>query len=366
MGSLDDTINKKLKSIFNNQATDQHGCSSWPEKSHKKRPSGDYPHKKSKKTKGVIEGLPDDAGDGVSVSDTVDGHERGPIVPISSESDEDETYEPEIDLSCSSEFDSDYEDSTMTKKGTSDEASKASGSKMGILDPFGDNMFDSLLIKHPLSPKWTPSQHVADYNTFWLRREIPKEVRPQLRSECPRPSLPDKITVTPELDPNVVSFFNKGGKDTRRGLDRGLKSCQDRLMDITGPLTSFFEMAETAYLSDSQVDPKEMCEWAQRAVCLLGNANTALSNERRKSILLKLDPKLIELTNKEGGPASQGQLFGDNFIKEMAKYVGIFSSIQKSQKDIRKVFHDRVFAKAGGARGRFPGQGTPSFGPYMA
>lgn len=133
----------------------------------------------------------------------------------------------------------------------------------------------------------------------------------------------------------MVSFINKGGRDSRKGLDSGLKSCQDRLLDILCPLTKIFEMAESAYLNDSKVDPKELREWTQRAVCLLGNANTALSNERRKSILLKLDPKLIELATKEGGPSSQGELFGDEFIKEMAKYVGVFSSIQKSQKEMR-------------------------------
>lgn len=201
MGSLDDPISKKLESL-SSQQINQPGSSSWQNKPQNKRPSGDQPHKRTKKSKGIAEEIPDDAGDRLSVSDTADGHDGpvtlghdGPVVLIDSDSDEeDQTYEPELDLSCSSEFDSDYENDSNTKR-TSDEASLALGFK--ILDPFGDNMFDPLMIKHPCSPEWTPSQHVAKYITFWLRREIPKEVRARLRSECPRPSLPDMISKTP-------------------------------------------------------------------------------------------------------------------------------------------------------------------------
>ncbi|KAJ1179497.1 hypothetical protein NDU88_004731 [Pleurodeles waltl] len=175
------------------------------------------------------------------------------------------------------------------------------------------------LIKHPPSPEWAPSLHITDYIAFWLRRQIPKEVRSRVRSECPRPSLSDKVAMNPELDAKVVVFISKNSKDPRKGLDKGLKSWQDWLLNLIGPLTKTFEMAEEAYLNETSVDPKELHQWAQTTLSLLGNANTALSNERRKHILHNIDLKLIALASKEGGPSRQGHLFGDYFSKDMAR-----------------------------------------------
>lgn len=58
-----------------------------------------------------------------------------------------------------------------------------------VKDLLGDFMFDTHTIQHPLSPQWVPAKHVAEYVEYWIRREMPKEVRSRLRSECPSPSL---------------------------------------------------------------------------------------------------------------------------------------------------------------------------------
>ncbi|KAJ1127428.1 hypothetical protein NDU88_005830 [Pleurodeles waltl] len=89
---------------------------------------------------------------------------------------------------------------------------------------------------------------------------------------------------------------------------------------------------------------------------MLGNANTQLSIERRKSLLLKIDPKLASLASKDEGPSAKGQLFGDSFIKELGKYVSTFATLAKAQLSIKKNFSSQVFAKAGKGRGRFAGR----------
>lgn len=109
-----------------------------------------------------------------------------------------------------------------------------------FLDPQGEVMLDPLMIQHPLSPQWAPVEHVARYVRYWIRRAIPKDVRTRMRSECPRPSLGSKVAYTPELDQRMLPFINKSGKDPRRGLEKGLKGCQDRLLHILGPLTKMF------------------------------------------------------------------------------------------------------------------------------
>ncbi|KAJ1116904.1 hypothetical protein NDU88_005109, partial [Pleurodeles waltl] len=100
----------------------------------------------------------------------------------------------------------------------------------------------------------------------------------------------------------------KFGKDPKKGLDRSWRICQDKLLDVTGPLTKILEMAFLAKESGTPVDTEVLIGWAQRSLCLLGNANCAVSSERRKSILMRIDPKLTDLATSEAGPSADGLL----------------------------------------------------------
>lgn len=71
---------------------------------------------------------------------------------------------------------------------------------------------------------------------------MPKEVRNRLRSEGSRPSLSRKVAYNPKLDLKMLTFLNKSGREPRRGLDKGWKGCQDRLLDVSGPLTKRFDV----------------------------------------------------------------------------------------------------------------------------
>ncbi|KAJ1213807.1 hypothetical protein NDU88_001438 [Pleurodeles waltl] len=135
-----------------------------------------------------------------------------------------------------------------------------------ILDALGEPMFDPTLIHHPNSTEWFPSDHVAEYVLCHLRHSLDKATRNKLRSECPRPSLPCKITSTRVIDPNMVLFFSKFGKDPKKGVDRAWSICQDRLLDLVGPLTRILDLAEDARLEGSQIDPEALSNWAQRAI----------------------------------------------------------------------------------------------------
>ncbi|KAJ1215174.1 hypothetical protein NDU88_002783 [Pleurodeles waltl] len=119
----------------------------------------------------------------------------------------------------------------------------------------------------------------------------------------------------------MLLFFTKFGKDPKKGVDRAWSNCQDRLLDLVGPLTRIFDLAKDAKLEGSHVDPDTLSNWAQRAICMLGNANSHISQERRKILLLRIDPKLSTLASKEEGLNADGLLFGDSFIKELGKYV---------------------------------------------
>ncbi|KAJ1119094.1 hypothetical protein NDU88_007280 [Pleurodeles waltl] len=171
---------------------------------------------------------------------------------------------------------------------------------------------------------------VAHYVQERLRKSFDKDVCNMLRSECYRPSLFCKVADTPELDPSVATFLKKFTKDPKKGLDRAWRACKDKHLDISGPITKILELAVQVKESSMPLDPEAILEWAQRAICLLGNANCAMSTEQWKSFLMRMDPKLVELALTEPGTLANGLLFCDTFVKDLDKYVSTFSALDKA------------------------------------
>ncbi|KAJ1090294.1 hypothetical protein NDU88_003427 [Pleurodeles waltl] len=145
--------------------------------------------------------------------------------------------------------------------------------------------------------------------------------------------------------------------DPKKGIDRAWSSCQDKLLDLTGPLAKILEMALKAKETVVPIDPHILAVWTRRAICLLGNANCAISMERRKSLLMRIDLNLTELASADAGPLAVGRLFGDKFVKDIAKYVTTFTTLDKAQTSLKKVFHSGLFGRAGRGRGRSSGRG---------
>ncbi|XP_056416230.1 uncharacterized protein LOC130357556 [Hyla sarda] len=232
-----------------------------------------------------------------------------------------------------------------------------------ILDSMGIPFFSPENIKHPRSGEWTPMSQVADYVSAWLRKSLDSRNRNKLRAECPRPSLSNNVAMTPELDPILVRYLVKTSKNPKKGIDKSFKAVQDKLLDVLGPMTKILQLAEHAVASGEVIDADILRGWALRAVCLLGNANTAASTERRRSILMRLDPQLTHLATDEPGPPADGLLFGEAFLKNINKYVGLFSGLDKAQSSLKKVGANKVFPRAGRGRGRPSGRAT-NYRPY--
>ncbi|KAM4723098.1 uncharacterized protein WCC33_009318 [Rhinophrynus dorsalis] len=220
----------------------------------------------------------------------------------------------------------------------------------------GKPLFDPEGIKHPRSAEWTTLPHISQYLENWVRKPMNRATRNKLRAECPRPVIANKVCETPELDTRMVQFITKSGKDPRKGLDRALKSCQDKLLDTLGPLTKIFEISEKALQTNTPIDINFLRGWIQRAICMIGNTNSAIASERRRAILLRIDPKLADMANSEPGPSANGLLFGDSFIKEIGKFVSTFTALDKAQTSLKKVFSPKVFTRAGRGRGRSLGR----------
>ncbi|XP_069486881.1 uncharacterized protein [Ambystoma mexicanum] len=260
--------------------------------------------------------------------------------------------EPPIDVSSSDSAD----DSDSPPKRQKRKVTSVVPQGGPLLDGSGVPFFDPALIQHPRSAEWQPSEEVSSFLQFWIRRPMAKEDRNKLRAECPRPLLADKVALAPEIDQSMAAFLSQKGKDPKKGVDKAWRSCQDRLLDILGPVTQIFEMAEEAASSNTPIDVDALRGWIQRTVCLLGNANASICRERRKSLLMRLDSKLADMSEREGGPAAQGNLFGDSFLKDLSAYVHTFTALDKAQVNIKKVFAPKVFNKAGRGRARSSGR----------
>ncbi|XP_056400022.1 uncharacterized protein LOC130294360 [Hyla sarda] len=231
-----------------------------------------------------------------------------------------------------------------------------------ILDTLGQPFFHPEAIIHPRSGDWAPLPQVAAYIEYWTRRTLDRVNRNKLRAECPRPFLSKKVAITPEIDPVLMKYLSKSGKYSKKGIERSLKAIQDRILDLLGPLTKILNLSEQAASSGDPVDITQLRGWAQRAMCMLGTANTTCSIERRRSILMKLEPQLSHLAENEPGPSAEGLLFGEDLLKNINKFVGLFTGLDKAQNSLKKS-SGKVFNKAGRGRGRSAGRGN-YYRPY--
>lgn len=129
-----------------------------------------------------------------------------------------------------------------------------------INTPFTFNPAD---IVHPRSSGWILAPEVAAYLHNNIRRSSDKEVRNRLRSECPRPDIPDKVADTPDIDASLLTFLKKFAKNPKKGIDRACRGCQDKLLDVVGPLAKILGMALDGQESGSAIDPHVPAGWTQ-------------------------------------------------------------------------------------------------------
>lgn len=153
------------------------------------------------------------------------------------------------------------------------------------------------------------------------------------------------------LDTKITQFLTKLGWNPQRGLKSALRSCQDKLLEIFGPLTKLFELAEEAKLAYLPIDAHELTLTGSSRQSLSGNVNTSFSIKRRRAILFKVDPKFSNLFLMEAGKKADGLLFCNFFVRELGQYVGTFTALDKMQVSLRKVFLCLVSSRVCRSRG---------------
>ncbi|KAM4771124.1 otolin-1 [Rhinophrynus dorsalis] len=99
---------------------------------------------------------------------------------------------------------------------------------------------DSPYVKESLieeSSEWSLPDHLAHFIHFWLWKPLEREVRNKLWAECPRPILPDKVW-----------------PGSKKRVEKGLKTVQDKLLNVLGPLARILYFADLSLSDGSALD----------------------------------------------------------------------------------------------------------------
>ena len=141
--------------------------------------------------------------------------------------------------------------------------------------------------------------------------------------------------------------------------DGYLSRLQQFWLDAVAPLAAILESAEAGELT-----PEKAVASTQAALCLMGNAHQQMAQERRKKLLLKLNPSLKFMAeDRKNFESAAPMLFGEEFAKSATTRVDQVKAMKKiSKPEDRKGsfsgYHPRSYqtGRGGGyrsGRGRF-------------
>ncbi|KAJ1157893.1 hypothetical protein NDU88_010590 [Pleurodeles waltl] len=104
-----------------------------------------------------------------------------------------------------------------TKELFNDESSPSTSKDM-IKNPLVEEMLSPYNIRHPRSSEWLCMEHVGNFIKKWITNPL-EDARNLLRTECPRPVIDDKVSNSPNLDPELTTFHFKMERDPREGME---------------------------------------------------------------------------------------------------------------------------------------------------
>ncbi|XP_069086423.1 uncharacterized protein [Pleurodeles waltl] len=130
------------------------------------------------------------------------------------------------------------------------------------------------------------------------RKPLDKEVRNRLKSDCPRPDIPNKVALSPDLDPSSATFIKRSSKDPKRGIDRSWKMCQEKVLNLTGPLCKILDLAVAAKEFGAVINPDTLAGPAKvEGVCPAAMPLAALPQT--------ITPQEEDTQPKTGTPSTQ-------------------------------------------------------------
>jgi len=144
--------------------------------------------------------------------------------------------------------------------------------------------------------------------------------------------------------------------------DGYLSRLQQFWLDAVAPLTALLESAEAGDLT-----PEKAVSATQTALYLMGNAHQQMAQERRKKLILKLNPSLKFMAeDSKSFVSSAPMLFGEEFAKQATTTVDQVKAMKKlnfqSEKKSFSGYHPRSYqnGRGGGAK-----SGRARYQPYQ-
>lgn len=132
-----------------------------------------------------------------------------------------------------------------------------------------------------------------------------------MRAKCPCPTVPKKVCDTSSVDPKIVQFLSKTGCNPYKGLQKS-----SSLLRAPKPWATHRPSAA------QWVDPKSYL-YSRECEYLFPSRGV-------RQYFFKVDPKLSNLSITEVGEEAD-DLFGDFFVKDLGKYMGNFTALEKTQ-----------------------------------
>ncbi|XP_042299826.1 collagen alpha-1(XI) chain-like, partial [Sceloporus undulatus] len=187
----------------------------------------------------------------------------------------------------------------------------------------------------PVPKEWTPCEQVL---SFWerCRTVLKKKTRRYMLSTCPRPTLPDRSSETPELNSSVSAMLKPQQQKEIACATRSLHSLQDEVLDMLGPAMTVYEMAEEALAKGEAVDPMELREWARCLVRFIGSINENLTLQRRVVVLGAIHPRLKCVTTKMTSQSTGGLLFAEDKVKLLKEIIKRFPQLAQNPQAPRR------------------------------
>ncbi|KAL8177929.1 UNVERIFIED_CONTAM: hypothetical protein K2H54_023686 [Gekko kuhli] len=196
-----------------------------------------------------------------------------------------------------------------------------------------------LISGSPAVPKeWTPCESVVHWWTQ-CQSNLQHKMREQLMSLCPRPTLPDKSSETPRINPDILSLLNKRQEKELRSATYVSLLLQDEVLDMLAPAMTIYEMAEEAMEKDEPVDPMELREWSRHLIRFIGSINNRLTFKHRSEVLSCINPRLKSVVSKMSGQSTEGMLFAEDKVKLLKEIIMRFPQLTEIQKMPRKRFY---------------------------
>uniref|UniRef100_A0ABM5ELE0 Integrase catalytic domain-containing protein n=1 Tax=Pogona vitticeps TaxID=103695 RepID=A0ABM5ELE0_9SAUR len=130
---------------------------------------------------------------------------------------------------------------------------------------------------------WVPQEEVV---YFWNQCQsvMKKNVQKHYLASCPRPTLPDRCSETPELNPSIKDWLAAKQVNVDLGSGRYLRLMHEEVLNMLGPAMTIYEMAEVAIEKQERVDPWKLEMLVRRTIRYIGSINQRLSRHYRSQV----------------------------------------------------------------------------------